>query len=84
MTTRPPITAAAFLLVAVATLALWNAALAEQRPVPPMPNSCAETACAAIRSSAELVCSEATWDADGCDIALADLEKCFETCAGGE
>ncbi|MBI5506122.1 MAG: hypothetical protein HY899_15105 [Deltaproteobacteria bacterium] len=57
------------------------AALADQRPVPPSPNACAETACAAIRASAQMVCSEQMWDADACEVALADLQQCFDKCA---
>ncbi|MBI5506120.1 MAG: hypothetical protein HY899_15095 [Deltaproteobacteria bacterium] len=55
-------------------------ALADQRPEPPSPNACAETACAAIRASAQMVCSEQMWDADACEVALADLQQCFDKC----
>lgn len=61
-----------------------SAVNAARHPVPAMRNTCAETACAAIRSSAELVCSEQTWNADACEIALTDLRKCFGSCSGGQ
>ncbi len=75
---------AVILALATAWVAIPAVTSADQRPVPPMPNACAETACAALRSSAEMVCSEQMWDADGCEIALADLQKCFERCSSGQ
>ncbi|MBI5506117.1 MAG: hypothetical protein HY899_15080 [Deltaproteobacteria bacterium] len=69
------------LVAAILVVACVLVALADQRPVPPSPSACAETACAAIRASAQMVCSEQMWDADACEVALADLQQCFDKCA---
>ncbi|MBI5506123.1 MAG: hypothetical protein HY899_15110 [Deltaproteobacteria bacterium] len=74
-----------FVLLPVAAILVSAAGasvtLADQRPVPPSPSACAQTACAAIRASAQMVCSEQMWDADACDVALADLQQCFDKSA---